>query len=216
MRIRVQVVLALVAAAAFSSFAYAQSTEVGGGAVSSMTRDTPKSSSPLPTSLKAGADVVLDAAGVAAPFIPGGAVVSAAVNGGGAAASAADDGAAAGSATGAGAAGGAAPAGTARQTPKTDFGGVLGQGASRAADLVVNVPQTPSTPIDVTPMPRETLPIVRPAVRPVLTTTPAFAPVPVRQPATTPLPQPVPITQPIKVDQPVILQPQPSPILIRR
>src|SRR5687767_16012447 len=133
MRIHVQAVLALVAAAAFSSFAYAQSTEVGAGAVSSMTRDTPKSSSPLPTPLKAGADVVLDAAELAAPFIPGGAVVSAAVNGGGAAASTGDD----------GAAGGAAPAGTARQTPKTDFGGVLGQGASRAADLVINVPQTP-------------------------------------------------------------------------
>jgi len=199
MRIHVQVVLALVAAAAFSSFAYAQSTEVGAGAVGSMARDTPKPNSPLPSGLKAGADVALDAAAVAAPFIPGGAVVSAAVNGGGAPAPAGDDG-----------------AGTVRQTPQTSFSHLLGKGAEKAADTAINVPQTPSTPIDVTPVSRETLPIVRPAVRPLLTTTPTFAPLPVRQPVAAPLPQPAPITQPIKVDQPVILQPQPSPILIRR
>ena len=88
---------------------------------------------------------------------------------------------------------GTPPDAAARQTPKTDFGSVLGRGASKSADFALGKKT-------------EKQPVAAPLVKVPVVGAPA---VPVPVPAAPPVsvPQPV-VVQPVQV-QPITLQPQP-------
>ncbi|HEU4645331.1 MAG TPA: PAAR-like domain-containing protein [Burkholderiales bacterium] len=117
------------------------------------------------------------------------------------------------------------PDATARQTPNTSFGSVLGRGASKASDVALGkraVKQpgvvAPANPVDAPPHP---LPVkLGPPVTiaPPPQVTPPVAAPPVKFPVVgaPPVPIPVPVAPPVSVLQPVVAQPvQPQPITLQ-
>lgn len=108
----------------------------------------------------------------------------------------------------------APPDAAARQTPRTDFGSALGQGAGKAANAALGKQPgvvAPENPVDAPPHP---LPVkLGPPVtiaRPPQVTPPVAAP-PVTVPVVgaPPVPIPVPVAPPVSVPQPVVGVPQP-------
>lgn len=110
------------------------------------------------------------------------------------------------------------PDAAARQTPKTDFGSVLGKGASKAADVALGkktvkqpVVVAPENPVDAPPhpLPVKLGPPVTIAPPPQVTPPVAAPPVKVPVVGAPPVPVPVPVAPPVSVPQPVVVQPQP-------
>lgn len=118
------------------------------------------------------------------------------------------------------------PDAAARQTPKTDFGSVLGQGGGKAADAALDTPAAkapkrplepvkqpvvtaPKNPVDAPPQPLPVKlgPPVGIAPPPQVTPPVAAPPVTVPVVGAPPVPIPVPVTPPANVPQPVLPQP---------
>lgn len=96
----------------------------------------------------------------------------------------------------------AAPGAAARQTPKTDFGSVLGRGTAKTADVALEGRKEPGQP-DVAPPPRVTPPV-------------GAAPVRIPVVVAPPVPIPVPVAPPVKLAPlplPVVIQPVQAPAL---